>query len=113
VILRRFSIVPAASRGVLEDLGLVVMFCVGRMPLLMRGYGGVPVYQTGIGCAGFAVTRAIANAPYAENSAHEPKHRECARENAEQGTDFRFSRSSQSESTLSRKAVGRYGVFTP
>jgi hypothetical protein len=95
VTLRRFSVVLLGSRGVLVDLGVVVMFCVGRMPLLMRGYGGVLVYPTGIGCAGFAVTRAIADAPYAENSAHEPQQRECPRENAEQGTDFRLRRNFQ------------------
>jgi hypothetical protein len=106
VTLRRFSIVVVGSRGVLVDLGVMVMFCVGRVPLLTRGYGGVLVNRTGIGCAGFAVIRATANAPYAENSdAHEPQRRQCPRENAEQGTDSRMSRKFQLQPIVSWKAV--------
>jgi hypothetical protein len=75
--------VAVGSRGGLVGLGVVVMFCVLRVPLLMQGYGG----------AGSFVTRAIANAAHAPDSdTHEPQQRACPRENAEQGADFRLSR---------------------
>lgn len=86
VTLRRFSDVVVGSRGVLVRLGGV------RVPLFLRGYGVVLVKRTGIGCAGFPVIGAMADAPYAENSAHEPQQRECPRENAEQGVDSRLRR---------------------
>jgi hypothetical protein len=104
----RFPVVVVGSRGVWVDLGGVVMFCVVRVPLLMRGYSGVLVNRTGIGCAGFAVIRAIANAHYAADSnAQEPQQRERPRENAEQGTDSRFSRNSHLQS-LANVALGRW-----
>lgn len=107
VTLRRFSVV-VGSCGVLVDLGVVVMFCVVRVPLLVRGYGVVLVNRTGIDCAGFAVIRAIANAHYAaDNNAHEPQQRECPRKNAEQGTDSRLSRIFHLQS-LANLALGQF-----
>ena len=80
-------------------VGVVVMFCVGRVPLLMRGYGGVLVNRTGMGGAVSAVARAIANAHYAADSdAHEPKQRARPRENAEQDVDSRLRRNFQFQS---------------
>lgn len=70
--LRRFSVIVVGNRGVLVYLR-VVMFCVRRVPLVLRGYGSVLVNRTGIGCAGFPVIRAIAYACYpAYSDAHEP-----------------------------------------
>jgi hypothetical protein len=88
VTLRRFSVVVVGSRGVFVCLGGV------RVPRFLRDYGLVFVNRTGIGCAGFPVTRAIAITPYAENRAQEPQQRECPRENAKQGTHSRFMRNS-------------------
>ena len=94
--LRRFSVVVMGSRGVRVDLRAVVMLSVERVPLLMPGYGVALVNRTGIGCADFAVIRAIASAHYAADSnAHEPQQRERPRENTEQGTDFRLRRNFQ------------------
>jgi hypothetical protein len=103
--LRRFSVVVVGSRGVLVRLGGV------RVPVFLSGYGVVRVKRTGIGCAGlpvFPMIRAIADAPYAENSdAHEPWQPECPRENAEQGTDSRLSGSSHLQS-LASLALGHW-----
>ena len=96
VTLRRFSVVVVGSRGVLVRLGVVMMFCIVRVPLLMRGYGVVLLNRTGIGGAGSFVTRAIANALHAPDSdAHEPQQRARPRENAEQDTEFRLARNFQ------------------
>lgn len=99
VTLRRCAVVVVGSRSVLVRLGVVVMFCVGRVALLMRRYGGVLLNRTGMGSAGSIVTRAIANAAQAADSdAHEPQQRARPRENAEQGADFRLSRKFQLQS---------------
>ena len=97
----------------LVHVGVVVMFCVVRVPLLMRGYGGVLVNGTGIGGAFSVVTRAIANALHAsDRDTHEPQQRARPRENAEQGTNFRLSRNFQFQSIVFGRPCGRYGVFT-
>ena len=112
VTLWRFPVVVVGSRGVLVDLGGVMMFCVVRVPLLMRRYGVVLVNRTGIGCAGFAVIRAIANAHYAADSnAHEPQQRARPRENAEQGTDFRLRGNFQLQPCKSESRAGAMGCL--
>ena len=88
------------------DFGGVVMLCVGRVLLLMRGYGVVLVNRAGMGAAGSFVTRAIADTAHAADSdAYDPQQRARPRENAEQGTDFRLPRSFQLHSVISWKAV--------
>ena len=78
----------------LVHLGIVVMSCVVRAPLLMRGYGVVLVNRIGMDGAGSFMTRASANAAYVGDSdAHEPQERARPREDAEQGADFRLPRS--------------------
>jgi hypothetical protein len=77
------------SRGVLADLGVVVMFCVVRVPLLMRGYGGVLVNGTAMDRTVSSVIRAIADAANAANSeAHEPKHHTSRPNNAKSEGTF-------------------------
>jgi hypothetical protein len=103
VTLRRCAVVVVGSRGVLVRLGGV------RVPLLMRGgYGGVLVNRTGMGGAGSAVARAVANAAHAADSdAHERQQRARPRENAEQGAGSRLRRNFHLQS-LANLALGHF-----
>jgi hypothetical protein len=97
--------------------GVVVMFCVVRVPLLMRGYGVLLVSRPGMGGAGSFLIRAMANAANAADSdAHEPQQRARPRENAEQGTDFRLPRNFHLQS-LANLALGHvfrfYSLLAP
>jgi hypothetical protein len=94
------------SHGVLMCLGVVVMFCIVRVPLLMRRYRVVLVSRPGVSSAGSFVIRATANAAHtADSDAHEPQQRARPRENAEQGTDLRLPRNFHLQS-LANLALG-------
>ena len=114
VVLRCAIVLMVRSHRLPVSFGIVMMFCVVRVPLLMRGYGGVLRNRTGMGGAGSLVTRAIANATHAADSdAHKPKQHARPRENAEQSTDCRLPRNFQLRPVVGWKSVRRYGVFAP
>jgi hypothetical protein len=103
------------SCGVLMCLGVVVMFCVVRVPML--GYGVALVKPPGRGGASFVMIRALADAAHAaDNDAHQPQQRASPRENAEHCSDFRLPRNFHLQS-LANLALGHvfrfYSLLAP